>query len=282
MEIKKVGVVGCGQMGSGIAEVCARAGYEVVVSEVNEELLKKGLGRIQTSLAKAVERGKISAADRDAAWEKIRGTAHLEDFSACDLIIEAVVENLEEKKKVFSALDKICPAHTILASNTSSLSVTEMAAATSRPDRVLGLHFFNPVPVMPLLEMVRTILTSNEAYQTARNFGETLGKKVILAPDTPGFIVNYLLVPFLLDAIRALEHGLATKEEIDQGIVLGLNHPMGPFTLADFIGLDTVLYIADAMYQEVKDPRFAAPVLLRRMVAAGKLGRKTGEGFYKY
>lgn len=282
MDIKKVGVVGCGQMGSGIAEACARAGYEVVVSEVNEDLLKKGLGRIQASLAKAVERGKISAPDRDAAWGKIRGTTHLEDFSVCDLVIEAVVEYLDEKKKVFVSLDKICPPSAILASNTSSLPIIEMAAVTKRPEKVLGLHFFNPVAVMPLLEMVRTILTSEETYKTARAFGEGLGKKVIVAPDTPGFIVNYLLLPFLLDAVRALENGLSSKEDIDRGIVLGLNHPMGPFTLADFIGLDTVLYIADAMYDELKDPRFAAPPLLRRMVSARKLGRKTGEGFYKY
>lgn len=282
MEIKKVGVVGCGQMGSGIAETCARAGYQVVVSEANEDLLKKGLGRIQASLAKAVERGKLSAADRDAAWGRIQGTTRLEDFAECDLVIEVVIENLQEKKKIFSALDKICSPQAILASNTSSLSITDMAAVTSRPDKVLGMHFFNPVPVMPLLELVRTILTSEETYKTARSFGEGLGKKVIVAPDTPGFIVNYLLVPFALDAVRALERGLATKEDIDQGIVLGLNHPMGPLALMDFIGLDTMLYIADAMYQELKDPRFAAPALLRRMVSARKLGRKTGEGFYKY
>lgn len=282
MDIKKVGVVGCGQMGSGIAETCARAGYEVVVSEVSEDLLKGGLGRIQASLAKAVEKGKISASDRDAAWGKIRGTTRLEDFAECDLVIEAVVEDLEEKKKVFASLDKICPPSAILASNTSSLPIIEMAAETKRPEKVLGLHFFNPVPVMPLLEIVRTILTSEETYKTARAFGEGLGKKVIVAPDTPGFIVNYLLLPFLLDAVRALENGLSSKEDIDRGIVLGLNHPMGPFTLADFIGLDTVLYIADAMYEELKDPRFAAPPLLRRMVSARKLGRKRGEGFYKY
>lgn len=282
MEIKKVGVVGCGQMGSGIAETCARAGYQVVVSEANEDLLKKGLGRIQASLAKAVERGKLSAADRDAAWGRIQGTTRLEDFAECDLVIEVVIENLQEKKKIFSALDKICSPQAILASNTSSLSITDMAAVTSRPDKVLGMHFFNPVPVMPLLELVRTILTSEETYKTARSFGEGLGKKVIVAPDTPGFIVNYLLVPFALDAVRALERGLATKEDIDQGIVLGLNHPMGPLALMDLIGLDTMLYIADAMYQELKDPRFAAPALLRRMVSARKLGRKTGEGFYKY
>lgn len=282
MEIKKVGVVGCGQMGSGIAEVCARARHEVVVSEISEDLLKKGLERIQSSMAKAVERGKLATSDRDAAWGRIQGTTRLEDFADCDIVIEAVVEDLGEKQKVFATLDKICPAYTILASNTSSLSITHMAAVTSRPDKVLGLHFFNPVPVMPLLEMVRTVLTSEDTFQTARQFGEGLGKKVIVAKDTPGFIVNYLLLPFLLDAIRAYGDGLATKEDIDQGIVLGLNHPMGPFTLSDFIGLDTILYIADAMYEELKDPRFAAPVLLRRMVAAGMLGRKSGRGFYEY
>lgn len=282
MEIKKVGVVGCGQMGAGIAEVSARAEYEVAVSEISEDLLKRGLDRIQGSMAKAVERGKLAASDRDAAWGRIQGTLRLEDFADCDIVIEAVVEDLAEKQKVFTALDKICPAHTILASNTSSLSITDMAAVTLRPDKVLGLHFFNPVPVMPLLEMVRTVLTSEETYQTARAFGEGLGKKAIVARDTPGFIVNYLLLPFLLDAIRAFENGLATKEDIDQGIVLGLNHPLGPFALADFIGLDTILHIADAMYEELKDPRFAAPVLLRRMVTAGMLGRKSGRGFYEY
>jgi len=282
MEIKKVGVVGCGLMGSGITEVCARSGYEVVVREVNDELLQKGLERIKASMSKGVSRGKLTQEEMDAALARIKGTTSMEDFADCDIVIEAVIENLDVKKQVFAELDRITPPHAILASNTSSLCITEMAAVTKRPDKVLGLHFFNPVPVMPLLEMVRTILTSDETMETARKFGESLGKTIVVAKDAPGFIVNALLVPYLLDAVRMLETGYATKEDIDTAIKLGLNHPMGPLTLMDFIGLDTVLYIADAMYEELKDPRYAAPALLRRMVIAGKLGRKTGEGFYEY
>lgn len=282
MEIKKVGVVGCGLMGSGITEVCARSGYDVVVREVNDELLQKGLERIRASMSKGVSRGKLSQEEMDAALARIKGTTSMEDFADCDIVIEAVVENLDVKKQVFAELDRITPPYAILASNTSSLCITEMAAVTRRPDKVLGLHFFNPVPVMPLLEMVRTILTSDETMETARRFGESLGKTIVVAKDSPGFIVNALLVPYLLDAVRMLETGYATREDIDTAIKLGLNHPMGPFTLMDFIGLDTILFIADAMYEELKDPRYAAPPLLRRMVIAGKLGRKTGEGFYKY
>ncbi|HDN80757.1 MAG TPA: 3-hydroxybutyryl-CoA dehydrogenase [Chloroflexi bacterium] len=282
MDIKKVGVVGCGLMGSGITEVCARSGYEVVVREVNDELLQKGLGRIKASMSKGVSRGKLTQEEMDAALARIKGTTSMEDFAGCDIVIEAVIENLDVKKQVFAELDRITPPHAILASNTSSLCITEMASVTNRPDKVLGLHFFNPVPVMPLLEMVRTILTSDETMEIARKFGESLGKTIVVAKDAPGFIVNALLVPYLLDAVRMLETGYATKEDIDTAIKLGLNHPMGPLTLLDFIGLDTVLYIADAMYEELKDPRYAAPSLLRRMVIAGKLGRKTGEGFYKY
>ncbi|RLC78209.1 MAG: 3-hydroxybutyryl-CoA dehydrogenase [Chloroflexi bacterium] len=282
MDIKKVGVVGCGLMGSGITEVCARSGYEVVVREVNDELLQKGLGRIKASMSKGVSRGKLTQEEMDAALARIKGTTSMEDFADCDIVIEAVIENLDVKKQVFAELDRITPPHAILASNTSSLCITEMASVTNRPDKVLGLHFFNPVPVMPLLEMVRTILTSDETMEIARKFGESLGKTIVVAKDAPGFIVNALLVPYLLDAVRMLETGYATKEDIDTAIKLGLNHPMGPLTLLDFIGLDTVLYIADAMYEELKDPRYAAPSLLRRMVIAGKLGRKTGEGFYKY
>ena len=282
MEIKKVGVVGCGLMGSGITEVCARSGYEVVVREVNDELLQKGLDRIKASMSKGVSRGKLTQEEMDAALARIKGTTSMEDFADCDIVIEAVVENLEVKKQVFADLDRITPPHAILASNTSSLCITEMAAVTKRPEKVLGLHFFNPVPVMPLLEMVRTILTSDETMEIARKFGESLGKTIVVAKDAPGFIVNALLIPYLLDAVRMLESGYATKEDIDTAIKLGLNHPMGPLTLMDFIGLDTVLFIADAMYEELKDPRYAAPPLLRRMVIAGKLGRKTGEGFYKW
>lgn len=282
MEIKTVGVVGCGLMGSGIVEVIARHGYKVVVREVNDDFLKKGMERIQTSMARAVERSKLSAADRDAATARIQGTTRMEDLAQGDLVIEAAIENLKLKKEIFKELDQITRPDVILASNTSSLAVTEMAGVTRKPDKVLGMHFFNPVPVMPLLEMVRTFLTSEETYKTARAFGEGLGKQVIVSKDAPGFIVNALLVPYLLDAVRMYENGFASKEDIDTGVRLGLNHPMGPLTLLDFVGLDTTLFIADEMYAELKDPRFAAPPLLRRMVAAGYMGRKSGKGFYDY
>lgn len=282
MAIKTVGVVGCGLMGSGIVEVIAKNGYSVIVREVNEDFLSKGLTRIKASMAKAVERNKMTAANRDAAQARIRGTTNLQDLAACDLVVEAAIENLKLKKDIFKELDAVTRPEVILASNTSSLAVTEMAGMTRKPGKVLGLHFFNPVPVMPLLEMVRTFLTSEETYTTARTFGESLGKQVIVSRDVPGFIVNALLVPFQLDAIRMLENGIATKEDIDQGIHLGLNHPMGPLTLLDFVGIDTVLFIADAMFEETKDARYAAPPLLRRMVAAGYLGRKSGKGFYDY
>ncbi len=280
--ISHVGVVGCGLMGSGIAEVCARAGYTVIVREVTGELLEAGLARINNSMERAVAKGKLSAADRDAARARIIGTTDMAAFAGCDLVIEAVVENLDLKRKIFAELDAIAPPHAILASNTSSLAVTEMAAATKRPAKVLGLHFMQPVPVMPLLEIVRTFLTGEETFQTAKAFGESLGKTIVVSKDTPGFIVNLLLIPYLLQAIEALERGVATKEDFDTAIRLGLNHPMGPFTLLDFVGLDTTLFIADAVFAETKDPRFAAPPLLRRMVAAGYLGRKSGKGFYDY
>lgn len=282
MEIKKVGVVGCGLMGSGIAQVCAQAGYQVVVSEINEELLQKGLNNIRRFLAKGVERGKVTPEEMDAALARIQGTVDIQDFKDCDLVIEAIIENMEAKKEIFASLDGICPPHAILASNTSSLCITEIASATKRGEKVVGLHFFNPVPLMRLLEIVRTILTSEETFERARKFGESLGKEIVVAKDTPGFIVNLLLIPYLLDAIRALEKGVATKEDIDKSMVLGLNHPLGPFTLLDLLGLDTTLFIADAMYGEFKDSRYAAPPLLRRMVTAGHLGRKTGKGFYDY
>lgn len=282
MEIKKVGVVGCGLMGSGIAQVCAQAGYQVVVSEINEDLLQKGLNSIKRFLAKGVERGKVTPEEMDAALARIQGTVDIQDFKDCDLVIEAIIESMEAKKEIFASLDGICPPHTVLAANTSSLCITEIASATKRGEKVLGLHFFNPVPLMRLLEIVRTILTSEETFETAREFGESLGKEIVVAKDTPGFIVNLLLIPYLLDAIRALEKGVATKEHIDKSMVLGLNHPMGPFTLLDLLGLDTTLFIADAMYGEFKDSRYAAPPLLRRMVTAGYLGRKTGKGFYDY
>jgi len=282
MHIERVGVIGCGLMGSGIVENCARSGYDVVVSEVNTALLDKGLQRIKGSMAKAVEKGKLSAEAMNAAWGRIRGALALEDLSQSDLVIEAVLENMEEKKRVFAAVDKICAPQTIIASNTSSMCITEMAAVTKRPDKALGLHFFNPVPVMPLLEIVRTILTSEETLQTAREFGASLGKTTIVAKDTPGFIVNLLLVPYLLGAVRALEDGLATREDIDNGMKLGCGHPMGPLTLLDFVGLDTAYYIANVMFEEFKEAQYAAPPLLKRMVLAGQLGRKSGKGFYDY
>ncbi len=282
MEIKNVGIVGCGLMGSGIVELVAKNGYNVVVREINDDFLQKGLARIQSSIGRAVERGKLSGADRDAAWGRIKGTTNMADLAKSDLVIEAAIENLDLKKSIFKELDAVTRPEVILGSNTSSLAVIEMAAMTRKPDKVLGLHFFNPVPVMPLLEMVRTFLTSEETYQAARKFGEGLGKTVIVSKDAPGFIVNALLVPYLLDAVRMYENGFASKEDIDTGIRLGLNHPMGPLTLLDFVGLDTTLFIADEMFKELKDPRYAAPALLRRMVTAGYIGRKSGKGFYDY
>jgi 3-hydroxybutyryl-CoA dehydrogenase len=275
-------VVGCGLMGSGIAEVCARSGYAVVAAEVNQELLDKGMKALRTSLDMAVKRGKLAEQEREAVLGRLKGTIDMKDFKDCDLVIEAVIENLEEKKKVFAKLDKVCPQHAMLASNTSCLSVLDIAMATKRPSQVVGMHFFNPVPVMKLVEIVRTIISSEEAINTAKDFASSLGKKSILAKDTPGFIVNRLLTPFLTNAIQALESGVATKEDIDQGAALGLNHPMGPFTLMDFIGLDTLYYIACSMYDEFKDPSFAPPTLLKKMVTAGHLGRKSGKGFYDY
>jgi 3-hydroxybutyryl-CoA dehydrogenase len=280
--MEKIGVIGCGLMGSGIAEVCARAQYDVVVLEVNQALLDKGLGRIQRSLDRAVSRGKLAREDAEQALSRIQGTVEMTDLAGCDMAIEAAVENMRLKKEIFAELDQLLPPHAILASNTSSLCITELASVTGRGEKVLGIHFFNPVPVMPLIEFVRTILTSDETMETARQFGESLGKRMVTAKDTPGFIVNRLLIPYLLDAVRVYENGLASKEDIDTAIKLGLNHPMGPLTLLDFVGLDTCLFIADAMYEEFKDPSYAAPPLLRRMVLAGHLGRKSGKGFYDY
>jgi len=282
MEIKKVGVVGCGTMGSGIAQVCAQSGYQVVISEINEQLLNKGLATINSFLTKSVEKGKISQQDKDSTLARIKGTVNTKDFSDCDLVVEAATENMELKKNIFAELDKVCPEHTILASNTSCLSIIDMAMVTSRPDKVLGLHFMNPVPLMKLLEIVKTIATSDETLEIGKTFGNALDKTIVIAQDTPGFIVNRLLMPYLVNVIQMLEAGIATREDIDAGINLGLNHPMGPLTLSDFIGLDTIHFILEAMYEEFKDPRYASPPLLKKMVTAGWLGRKTGKGFYDY
>ncbi len=280
MEIKKVGVVGAGIMGAGIVQVCAQSGYQVVVSEINEELLQKGMGTVDFFLGKAVQKEKITAKDKDEIRGRIQATTDTKDFKDCDLVVEAIIENLDLKKKVFKQLDDICAPHALLTSNTSSMTIIEMAAATKRMDKVAGLHFFNPVPVMRLLEIVKTITTSEETLETLRKFSESLGKTVVLAKDTPGFIVNRLLIPYLLDAIQIYESGLASIEDIDTAIELGLNHPMGPFRLLDILGNDTTLSIAENMFNEYKDDRYAAPVLLRRMVSAGILGRKSGRGFY--
>jgi len=282
MTFAKVGLVGCGLMGSGIAEVCARAGFPVLVREVSEEFLQSGFARIDRSMARGVERGKLSAADRDAARARIRGTTSLADLRGCDIILEAIIENMDEKKQLYRELDALCPPETIFASNTSSLSITEMASVTRRPERFLGLHFFNPVPVMKPVEMIRGLQTSDQTLAAGRALCEKLGKTVVACKDYPGFIVNLLLVPYLLDAIRALEMGVASREDIDTAVRLGLNHPMGPLTLLDFVGIDTTYYIAEAMYAEFKDTRYAPPPLMRKMVIAGQHGRKTGKGFYDY
>ena len=282
MEIKQVGVVGCGLMGGGIAQVCAQSGYQVTVSEVNDELLKKGLAKIDSVLARSVEKERITPQDKEATLSRLKGTTSIKDFGGCDLVIEAAVENLELKKKIFAELDSVCPEHTILATNTSCLSIIDMAMTTKRPEKVLGLHFFNPPPIMKLLEVVRTVATSEETLETGRSFGQSLGKTPIIAPDSPGFIVNRLMVPQILHAISMLETGVATREDIDNGVTLGLNHPIGPLALADLIGLDTLHFVAIAIYDELKDPKFASPTLLKKMVAAGWLGRKSGKGFYDY
>ncbi|MBL7119803.1 MAG: 3-hydroxybutyryl-CoA dehydrogenase [Dehalococcoidia bacterium] len=282
MEIKKVGVVGCGLMGSGIAEVCARSGYSVAALEVNQEFLDKGMAAIRSSLDKAVSRGKLAEQDRDATLGRLRGTIKMEDFKDRDLVIEAVIENMEEKKRVFSSLDKVCPQHTILASNTSCLSILEMAMSTERPSQVIGMHFFQPVPVMSMVEIVKTIVCSDETVNTAQSFGTSLGKEVIFAKDTPGFLVNRLGFPMMMNAIRILDEGWATVEQLDRAWVLGTNSPMGPFTLMDFAGLDTIYSMACAMYGEFKDRLYAPPPLLKALVMAGRLGRKSGKGFYDY
>ena len=282
MEIKKVGVVGCGAMGGGIAQICAQSGYQVVVSEINEELLKRGLQSIEKTLAKLVEKQKISPQDKDATISRIKGTTKTGDFSDCDLMIEAAIENMGLKKKIFAELDAVCPKHAILGTNTSCLSIIDMAVATKRPEKVLGLHFFNPAPIMKLLEIVKTITTSNEVVEVSQKFGQSLGKTTVIAQDAPGFIVNRLWLPFLLHAIRLYEEGVASREDIDNAIMLGLNYPMGPLTLSDMVGIDVVKFVSDALYEQLKDPRYITPTLVDKMVAAGWLGRKTGKGFYEY
>ncbi|MCC7019339.1 MAG: 3-hydroxybutyryl-CoA dehydrogenase [Ardenticatenales bacterium] len=282
-ELHSIGVVGCGLMGSGIVEVCVRSGLSVVVREVSQPALHAGLGRLRTSLDKGLERGKLTADAHAAALDRVRGTTELADLADCDWVIEAAVEDLAVKQATFRELDGLVGPETVLSSNTSSISITKIAAATSRADRVIGTHFFNPVPVMPLLELVRGLQTSDATYQAACALGERLGKTLVLCQkDAPGFIVNRLFIPYGLDAIRALDDGVATIEDFDTAMKLGMSHPMGPFTLMDFVGLDTMLFIADAMYDETKDPRYAAPPRLRQMVAAGWLGRKSGRGFYAY
>ena len=282
MDIQKVGVVGCGLMGSGIAEVAAKANFDVVVREVSDELIKAGRDRIQKSLDRAVEKGKLTVADRDAAWSRLRFSTELPDLADRHLVIEAIVEEIGAKNELFSALDGLCGPETIFASNTSSLTITDMAAATGRPDRVVGLHFFSPVPVMELVEVVRTMATSDEAFSTAYSFAEALGKKPIIAKDNSGFVVNLLLVPYILDAIRQLERGVASMEDIDRAMTLGVGHPMGPLTLCDFVGIDTVYRISQIMFDEYREVRYAPPPLLKRIVSMGRFGRKTGKGFYDW
>ena len=282
MQIKTVGVLGCGLMGAGIAQVSAASGYRTLVREVEEPFLTNGLARIEKFLAGGVEKGKVTAEEKDKTLGNLSGTTKLEDLKDCDVIIEAIVENIDEKGKSYSTLESVVGGDTIFCSNTSSLCITELASRTKRPDRFAGLHFFNPVPIMKLVEVIRGLATSDQTYQSVFAFAQSLGKEPITAPDRPGFIVNRLLVPYLLDAIRSYEHGLGTIEDIDKGMKLGCGYPMGPFTLLDFVGLDTTYYIANIMFDEYREPAYAPPPLLKRMVLAGRLGRKSGQGFYKY
>ena len=281
MEIKRVGVLGCGLMGSGIAQVAAMAGFDVTSLEVEQKFLDKGFAGIEKSLAKFAEKGTIKETPQ-AIRARLNGTTKREDLSDCDIVVEAVIENVEEKKKMYSALDSIVKKDAIFASNTSSISITELLTATKRPERFVGLHFFNPVPLMKLVEVVRTIATADEVYETAYEFGKKLGKVPVRTSDKTGFIVNRLLVPYMLDAIRAYEEGVGSIEDIDQAMKLGCGYPMGPFTLLDFVGLDTTYYITHVMYDEFKERRFASPPLLKRLVMAGWYGRKSGKGFYDY
>ena len=282
MEIKVLGVLGCGQMGSGIVQVFAQSGYEVVAVDSNEKMLEMGLKGIDKRLTSRVEKGKLSQSEKGTILARIQKSTRLEDLKGCDLVEEAVPEHLELKKKIFAQLDEICKKETIFGTNTSGLSVTDMAAATKRSDKLLGMHFHNPAPVMQLLELVRTIMTSQETIEAVKKWGTTLGKTVVVAPDVGGFIVTRLFTPFLLGAVRMLEAGIASRDEIDLSMKLAVNHPMGPLEVVDFIGLDTELSIAETLYEETKDPKYAPPLLLKKMVTAGWLGRKTGKGFYEY
>ena len=282
MAIRRVGVVGCGLMGGGIAQTCAQSGYETVVREVNQELLDKGMARINSAWDILVSKGKITQGQADEYRSRLRGTLNLEEFAECDLVIEAVIENMEEKLRLFPALDHIVKPEGLLLTNTSSLNVTQMGAVTKRPDKVCGLHFFNPAPVMKLVEIVRTISTSDVTVEQVRQFALSLGKTPVVARDTAGFIVNFLLIPYLLAAIRMLENGMASRDDIDTAMKLGCGYPMGPFTLLDYVGLDTTMWAAEAIYEEYKDPLYAPPPLLRRMVQSGMFGKKSGRGFYDY
>ena len=286
MEIKKVGVLGCGLMGSGIAQTAATAGFEVTVLEVEQKFLDKGFAGIEKSLAKFAERppekGGITAQQKDAIRARLKGTTNRQDLADCDIVVEAIIENVEDKKKMYASLDGIVRKDAIFASNTSSISITELLSATKRPERFVGLHFFNPVPLMKLVEVVKTIATTPEVYDTVYEFGKKLGKVPVRTSDKTGFIVNRLLVPYLLDAIRAYEEGVGSIPDIDNAMKLGCGYPMGPFTLLDFVGLDTTYYITHVMFDEFRERRFASPPLLKRLVMAGWYGRKTGKGFYDY
>jgi 3-hydroxybutyryl-CoA dehydrogenase len=282
MAIRKIGVVGCGLMGGGVAQTCAQSGYETVVLEVNQQLLDKGIQRIHGAWDTLASKGKLGQGQVDEYRARLHGTLEMADFANCDLVIEAVLENMEEKLRLFPALDHIVKPEALLLTNTSSLNVTQMGAVTKRPDKVCGIHFFNPVPVMKLVEIVKTISTSEETIETVSQFAVSLGKTTVLAKDTAGFIVNFLLIPYLLAAIRMLENGVATRDDIDTAMKLGCGYPMGPFTLLDYVGLDTTLWAAEAIYEEYKDPLYAPPPLLRRMVISGMYGKKSGKGFYDY
>jgi len=281
-DVGKVGVVGCGVMGAGIVEVCARAGLDVLYVEAGPDLVERGRSRIEASILRAVERGKLSEGQREEELGRIAGTTSIEDLADRDLVIEAATEHSDTKREVFRRLDEVTGPEVILASNTSSIPIVDLAAATKRPELVVGLHFFNPVPVMGLIEVVKAITTSDETVEFARAFGVVLGKTTVLSKDRAGFIVNMLLIPYLNGAVRMLDEGFATREDIDTAINLGLAHPMGPLQLLDLIGLDTAVYVANVLFDEFKEPLFAPPPLLKRMVAAGRLGRKAGRGFYEY